>query len=242
MWRPIIILANSRMGGNRCIAGIDIQTREWVRPCHGSGEVGIPWERRRVVEWAEFSQADAAGIPWEKRNVQCREPALLDVVLIPLDDDGPCRELQPENRHLLDGVWIKARKGTLGEVLPYLERDRFLLHNAARTIDPNALRALAPGDGKSLCLVLAYLQFCTSATTRGRKRVTASFTYNCETYALPVTDYEYERSFPAYSERKAICVLTISLGHPHTDGQCYKLVAGVLEISEHSRGQALTAN
>jgi len=68
MERTIIVLANSRKMTNRCIAGIDVSTKEWIRPCYESGE---------------------SGIPWTVRQINGEEPQLLDIIKISVKKVGP---------------------------------------------------------------------------------------------------------------------------------------------------------
>ncbi|HPD14238.1 MAG TPA: hypothetical protein PLE19_04780 [Planctomycetota bacterium] len=207
MRRDLIILANSRKMGNRCIAGIDASSGEWVRPCFGAGEEGIPWPVRQVD-----------GV----------EPKLLDVISIPLADDGPHRDIQPENCTLLEGAWRRVGEAKTKDVRRHVQKTGFVLHDAHSHIPVSALRRLHEADRASLCLVEAHVEFTTEGTRRG-KRVNAAFTFGCYTYCLPVTDFEFERQFPAYSRDEADCLLAVSLGTPFGNC-CYKFAAGVIRL------------
>ncbi len=83
----IICLANSTRPGGRCIAGIDIETEEWVRP---------------------VSRSINRAITWDMRNIEGEEPQILDVIEIPLEDHGPDEGCQPENRLVKPGKWRKV--------------------------------------------------------------------------------------------------------------------------------------
>lgn len=210
MKHKVLILANSRKMGHRCIAGIDMRTGKWLRPCHGEGDEGIP----RSV-----------------RQINGQEPKLLDVVEIPLKSDGPHLDYQPENRYLLDGSWNKVGTVEPDEIFKYCEEDELLLHNVDRRIHMDRLLSLPPEERKSLCLIKAHVNFFTESDIRGRKRVNASFGYSALQYCIPVTDYEFERQFPANEAAETDCILTISLGQPFkVDNCCYKFVAGVVEL------------
>jgi len=206
----IIILANSRKIGNRCIAGIDRRTGEWLRPCYGEGHEGIPCHVRQI-------------------NGQ--EPQLLDVVEISMKSRGPNLEYQPENRYLSNKPWEKIGVVEAKHLFKYCEKGKFLLHNTDRRIHMDELLSLPAEDRKSLCLVKAHVNFFTELDVYGRKRVNASFNFGSHEYCLQVTDYEYWSQFPAHETAKADCLLTISLGLPfEVDNCCYKLVAGVIEL------------
>jgi hypothetical protein len=208
MRRNLIILANSRKRGNRCIVGIDTETEEWVRPCVGEGEKGIPWHVRQI---------------------NGAEPQLLDIVAIPLASNGPNREIQPENYTVLKGSWEKVGKVTIKQITKYCQRRGLILHNTDRRIHITELSNVSKRDRKSLCLIHTHVEFSTEATYRGKKRVNATFVYGSNRYCFPVTDYEFERHFLAYTTDEADCLLCISLGLPYEiDDFCYKFVAGVI--------------
>ena len=209
MRRNLVILANSRKMGNRCIAGIDAESGEWVRPVYETGDQGVPWSVRQV---------DGA------------EPCLLDIVSISVASDGPHRDIQPENRRILKGAWRREGQATVDQIAKYRLKAGLILHNADRKIHVGKLRQVAAKDMKSLCLIRAHVAFSTEGTYRG-KRVNAQFKLGQSEYLIPVTDYEYERQFPAYGTAAADCLLTISLGTPYErDNCCYKFVVGVMEL------------
>ena len=83
----IICLANSYKTGGRCIAGIDIETGEWIRP--------VPENINKAIR--------------DQRMINGREPKLLDILEIPVENYGPDERCQPENRLLKRGRW--TRKG-----------------------------------------------------------------------------------------------------------------------------------
>ena len=79
----IICLANSyKGGGQRCVAGIDMCTKEWVRPFNSRGHEG------------------AIG---SERLIKGHEPQILDVLDIPIGGESENYGCQPENRILLSG-------------------------------------------------------------------------------------------------------------------------------------------
>lgn len=210
MRRKLIILANSRKMGNRCIAGIDESTDEWIRPCFGM---------------------DSTGIPWQIRNIDGEEPQLLDIISISLTEDGPHRDIQPENRSLLEGAWEKVSETTVEQVDKYCQQEGLILYNLSRRIHVSELPDYTNQNHKSLCIVRADVAFHTEGTRQRKKRVVASFGHGDYKYDLPVTDYDYELKFPAYEKRQAECLLAISLGLPfEQDNYCYKFVVGVIEI------------
>jgi len=210
MRRNLIIMANSRKMGNRCIAGIDADSGEWVRPVYGAGDQGVPWDVRQV---------------------QGAEPRLLDIVSIPLASDGPHRDIQPENCRILEGPWKRIGEATVQQVAKYCQRGGLILHNTERWIHIDQLCQVAAKDRRSLCLIRASVAFSTGPSPRGGERVWASFRHGGNQYRITVTDYEFEHAFPAHGTREVKCLLTVSLGTPYErDNCCYKFVAGVIEL------------
>lgn len=209
MRRRLIILANSRKAGNRCIAGIDFKSGRWIRPVYSDG---------------------TSGIPWNIRNINGQEPQLLDIISIPLKEDGPNREIQPENRQLLDGQWIKVGKADIEQLEPYKKTEGIILYNTEDRIHVN--RLIRPVR-ESICLIEAYVTFFTGSYIHGGKRVNAMFEFSGNGYTIPVTDYDFWLNFPPYHVGTAKCLLTISMGLPfERDDCCYKFVVGVILLDE----------
>lgn len=104
----IICLANSRKHGDRCIAGINPQTGEWVRP---------------------VSHLNDGRVPKPMRLIDGQEPQLLDILEIPLADDGPDFGFEKENRSILPGKWRKLGRVYPQNMLPFCEHNRAMLHN-----------------------------------------------------------------------------------------------------------------
>jgi len=80
--RRIICLANSYKHNERCIAGIDIESGAWVRL---------------------VSNRKDRAIAGTMRLINGKEPQLLDILEIPLENHGPDEGCQPENRLLKPG-------------------------------------------------------------------------------------------------------------------------------------------
>ena len=110
----IICLANSYKRGGRCIAGIDMDTRKWVRPFNPKGHEG------------------AIG---NERLIKGKEPQILDVLDIPIGGESENYGCQPENRILLPGRWKKIGTISHANALEYIEEDVLLLHNDNKKVD-----------------------------------------------------------------------------------------------------------
>ena len=82
--KRIVCLANSTKFGERCIAGIDIDTGRWIRP---------------------ICDAEDASIPRTTRLIEGKEPELLDIIRIPLATRGRDSDFVCENLEILPGQW-----------------------------------------------------------------------------------------------------------------------------------------
>ena len=105
----IVCLANSYKLQGRCIAGIDIDTGQWIRP--------IP--RRGSALY------DQRFIDGKTGN----EPNLLEIVEIPLVGQAPDKGCQPENSYIGEGIWKRLGRMPLNKVNQYVENTRILLHS-----------------------------------------------------------------------------------------------------------------
>ncbi len=212
----IICLANSRKYGARCIAGIDVNTGRWVRP-------------------VSSTRSDGA-IPEQMQRIEDEDVKLLDVLAIPLERSGPDYEFQPENRLVARGTWRKVGQVGVEKILPYCENIPFVLHNRCPDRVPwKFIEALPSKQKKSLQLVRARrVEFRKATSASGRIQVRASFPYRGNRYDMVVTDLVAERRTKRNTKISSDCILTISLGGPFPehdpDPQCYKLVAGVVEL------------
>lgn len=209
----LVCLANSRKHGNRCIAGINLDTKEWIRP------VSDLWD-------------GAIGGLFRYINV---EPQLLDILRIPLGRTGPDFGFQPENKSLTEGKWEKIGNLMPDDILQFCEQDDTVLYNMSDRVDWKFVQNLSIENRKSLQLVHSRdVRFLKTISYRGRLQVRADFTYKTKRYNLVVTDSVIERRVAEDERISQECILTISLGGPFPEEDpnpsCYKLVAGVIEM------------
>lgn len=208
----IICLANSRKHGGSCVAGIDLQTEQWVRPVYAVSSMGLSFETRAI---------------------NGREPALLEVLEIPFEPSAPNPHgFQPENRLLGDGPWRRVGRVEARALLRVCEKPDVLLGNAGDRIGYSAINKLAVHRRRSLCLVHAR-NFTVEHVDREDRRPQwrAHFDYGGRilTKGLVITDGDAEARLEAGETPARECILTISLGEPW-EGYCYKLVAGIVEL------------
>ncbi|MBC6454191.1 MAG: hypothetical protein GDA43_14150 [Hormoscilla sp. SP5CHS1] len=119
-------MANSWKHGDRCIAGINPRTGKWVRPT---------------------SRLPDGRVPKEMRQINRREPALLDLLEIPLAETGEDFGFESENQDILPGKWRKIGQVTPQEASQYCSQDPEIMQNDRRDVTVDWLQSL-PGEMK----------------------------------------------------------------------------------------------
>lgn len=211
----IICLANSYKHGGRCIAGIDPDTGKWVRP--------IPDTKNRAVTS-------------DMRLINGRDPQILDIIEIPLEDYGPDEGCQPENRLLKPGGWKKVGQITTQDLLKYCEDDTVILHNHQEYVLPDFFARLPRSEWRSLQLVdNANVRFNPDGFDPNKWR--ACFQDGKGSYLdLKVTDPVVLDRLRNDEKISKNCIMTVSLAtawSPQDSDQperCYKMIAGVIEL------------
>ncbi len=204
----LVCLANSKKGNGYCFAGVDPQTREWVRP------VGSGWDG--AVMAAEQALEDGS------------RPSLLDLVDVPLGARAP-EPGQPENWQIEAGTWI--RNGCLS---PEEARD---LLDPLVTVDPifgTQGKSISPTTMATLAASLEVIH--PDAVTwdkADQKKLYAVFEHCGEELSLKVGDpawVERFRNYPpgSYQMDEASPYLIASVTVHEWHGAHWKLVAGVL--------------
>jgi len=217
--RQIVCLANSYKHGNRCVAGLDLRTREWLRPVS--------------------PLADGSLEPRHYRLDDHTDARLLDVIEI--DVESPCaRNCHPEDWLLAPREWTLLRRPldapdwrSLARALSKGPdvlggcRDRLY----ASTVNKRGLRA-------SLALVRPDDLWWWIRESNGRRKYRALFRLDRVRYELALTDpawiaqlsllpdglHRHELFFPDGAPET---LLTISLSEEFERFH-YKLVAGVV--------------
>ena len=210
----MICMANSWRDGERCIAGIDLNTGEWIRPVPPGG--GSIRERR----------ARASG----------RKLALLDIIRLDLEPPELDTKYQKENRCIRSWGWEFIRTADVDEVKKYV-RNRRVLHGTSKVVDPHDLSILPPEKWVSLQLVQSdNVLFERNPKKKNRWNVVFSTRALGPRYELSVTDPVATDRLNKGDQIGGNCLLTVSLTEPialpqyHLPTLCYKLVAGVIEL------------
>ena len=229
--KRIVCLANSRKLSGRCIAGREIVNQQpgpWIRPVSSR-------------EHQEVSER-------ERHYEDGSEPNLLDLFDVSLIEPRP-HDFQQEN-WLLDPsfYWVKAARVDWAGLQAFVEPDGPLwlnqdssyngLNDRIILADANQLRSSLRLIYVDRLAITVFQPDPPNPTYRPKRKVLAKFKHANVNYWLSITDPVYESRFlaqPNGDYKLEECCLTISLGEPHTDGFCYKLVAAIIE-----RGQAET--
>ncbi len=216
----IICLANSWKRGERCIAGINELQGKWVRP---------------------ISDLPDGQIPKEMRQINRLEPALLDVLDIPLAKTGPDFGFESENLSILPGKWRQVGKVPPAYLLKYCNSQAYILHNDLRYVTVEFMQSLPKCDRLTLQLVTAVRFTVKKLIQRfegGNKWEGSIVTKYNQRLTATITDPVFIRKLElGYRPQKA-CLVTVSLSMPwrpddwEGDDPCWKLIAGVIELPE----------
>lgn len=218
----MLVVANSRKMGGRCLAGVSLSSGRLVRP---------------------ISRCGSGALSDEECRVGARTPRLLDVVSFVYEDrEGD--PAQPENVVIAPTPWKLIGPLEPGEalevLLPVAHRGPKLFVNNGRAIPEHVA---AEGMESSLALIEPErLRFGHGPQAEeahaGSPR--ALFRFGGKDWSLPVTDFDLgpkilKRPEGVYGwaelgeDEPKRALLTVSLGTPH-EGWHHKLVAAVLSF------------
>ena len=206
----IVCLANSYKEQGRCLAGIDIDTKKWVRP---------------------VSESVGGTLP----TATVEEIQLLDILELPLGAQGPDEGCQPENR-LITGPWKKNDKMKPEELLDYCEDSQTILHNDEKSIPFEYFNTIPSREWKSLQLVnQKNVNFPYTDWPEGRKYKACLRIGKGLSLYLPLTDPYILHKLKRDETISKNCIITVSIATPwkkdaETPPKCYKVAAGVIEL------------
>ncbi|HHX87758.1 MAG TPA: hypothetical protein GX693_06245 [Firmicutes bacterium] len=211
----MILLANARKLGERCIAGIEPDTGKWIRPVKPGGG---------ALSLADICYQDGS------------HPKLLDIVRVPVINKEPLY-YQPEN-WIVDEDIYWSRLGVVDQkLLPrYCFTERYIFFDQNDRLAKYRCEQI--GISYSLMLVKPEkVIFRKTKSATNKPQLRALFCYNDILYNLVVTDPEWESRYAVaedddYPLRRE-CLFTISLGEAF-EGCHYKLIAAVIEYQRGS--------
>lgn len=210
-----LCLASSYKPGGRCVAGIDLNNGEWIRPVSSGSSGTVPHDVYML------SNANRAVRP-------------LDQVVLGLDAAQPEPE-QPENWVIGDRPWTLADTWTLDEAADVLDdltsADPKLFGSSGRSLSEDEIPTA--GVPASLTIVRADTPtFYLHRRPTGSKQLRATFRLGEEYYDLPVSDMEpwadRLREEDHRREAPGLWRFTCSLAL-RWNGVCYKLIAAGFE-------------
>ena len=228
----IICLANSAKYSERCVAGIEPDSRQWIRPVSDTHpEDGRVPSTTSVIDDGDMLTLAAV--------------ELLDVLEIPLDTTGPDFDFECENRSILPGDWTLVRKANAEEVLELINFGSPILHNFYKYVPIANIQALLFPERKTLELVYTDELTIISIPRRngGTQWKGSFFMRNGLSFTeLTITDNALLHQLDEGAAPEGPCLITLSLSLPHEfDGwtgppnPCWKLIAGVIELSLDAR-------
>ncbi len=218
----IICLANSWKKGERCIAGVNIQTHKWIRPI--------------AKEYPQDGR-----VPEKIRLINGQEPALLDIIEIPLENEGNDFGFESENYWIGEGKWQKVGEAKISDIIGFCGHYSHILHNTSKYVTVPFLRHLAKPERRSLQLV-----YTRNFTVAGIPRSTGTTNWKGSLITtrgqtledVSITDPKLTERLDQGDKIEGPCLVTISLSMPHKppgwerEEPCWKLIAGVIELNK----------
>lgn len=217
-----ICLANSQKLGGRCIAGLRVDGRGWIRPVSESptGEL----------------------YPRHYRLQDGSEPQLLDLLEIDFDRPAPERH-QPENFLIAGRSWRLVERPVHRKYIRLLD---YHLVQGPELFGNNSDRVASatftdtPAECSLVLVEPEDLRWYITDDIKGRRQTRSLFKLYGQHYKLVITDISWQSrinhleygTYPfteAGMDGNQRIILTISLGEPF-GGQCYKLVAAVITM------------
>ena len=220
----IICLANSWKLEERCIAGINLQTGKWVRPICDR----FPNDGR---------------VPEDVRLIEGKEPALLEVLEIPLKNSGPDFGFESENLTITAGKWQKLGQVKPTDLLKYCDNSPYILHDDRKYVTVTFLQSLPFPERKTLQLIyVPQLSIRGEPNSTGGMKWKGNLTTNKGTTLsnIRITDPEFIKKLDNSYYPQNPCLVTVSLSMPfipYEDWEggapCWKLMAGVVELCDY---------
>ena len=213
--RKLIILAESAKFNNYCVAGVDVETGEWIRPISEGPEL------EDAVPIDDLKYPDGSRVE------------LLDVAEIKFSDRAANNPIQPENFFYNQKYyWQKVGRVTLQEVIDlrgFDTRDE-IFYNNERSIQ--GVDVIKFSKRESL-LLLPVEKLFVSIEETDHKKFFADFTYQGKKFQrFSVGDIAVRNQFADNKAGKYFfkdkAVVTFSLTNPfHYNAECYKMLAQI---------------
>lgn len=216
----ILCLANSYKENNRCVAGIDLQTGQLVRP---------------------VAKTDSQAIPSDWTEVNGRSLKPLDIVEVPFQQGDATVKYQAENR-FCDKGWKIGGQAKPTDLQRYCDSDRTILHTPGSNAIPERyfrLQKRSQRTWKSLQLIQTRnVEFYEREEEKWNGRFKNQ---TGQEFDIRVTDDRFIKQLAQKRGGKTLSdgFLLLSLSPPWKHYQaakdkpmkCYKLIAGVISVA-----------
>ena len=213
MYKEIVILAKSSKHDDYCIAGIDINTGEWIRPISTNKlyEGAVPLKDILYEDGTELQ--------------------ILDKVKIKLLSHKPTLA-QPEN-YIYDATeyWEKTGVMSLNQIIRDrgFDAPRYIFCNSAKELSDDDL----DGQGSLLFICAENSRIFIKTFDNGDRRLQFNFYYNGESYNFfKISDENIRTQFASYPDGSYNCKENLPVVFSLTDkyirtGKYYKMVAQI---------------
>ena len=214
--RKLVILAESAKFNNYCVAGVDIDTGEWIRPISEKAEL------EEAVPLEDLKYPDGSLVE------------LLDVVEIKFSDRSANNPIQPENFfYNAKYFWQKVGRVTLQDVIDehgYDLRNEIFFSDKRSICGADVLKLSAH---ESLLLLPVEDLFIAVETVKDHKKFFADFNYRGKKFfRFSVGDIAVRNAFADKGAGKYFlknfAAVVFSLTNPFRhDAECYKMLAQI---------------
>lgn len=213
--RKLIILAASAKFNNYCVAGVDAETGEWIRPICANPDL------EEAVPLDDMKYPDGERVE------------LLDIVEIKFSDRAANNPIQPENFFYNEKYyWQKVGRVTLQDVIDrrgFDLRDEIFYNNERSILGVNAIKF----DRRESLLLLPVENLFISIEETDHKKFFADFDYRGRKfYRFSVGDIAVREKFSDSGAGKHFlknkAAVVFSLTNPYyKNAECYKMLAQI---------------
>ena len=208
----LLLLANSRKKGGRCLAGLRTDDYTWVRPVSGTPDHEIPEVHTRIP----------GGVFRPLDIVRC---ALMSADALPH---------QSENWRVVSSRLTHIRRASFEEVAGHLARasedSPYFLDSPQKSVSETYFRGKT-NPSPSLALIhVSSVTITTEARKEGQSdRRRAIFSYRNQAWDLPMTDDWFPLTGARHDVGEAYLCISVGDVYPSTNAH-YKLVAGIVPV------------
>lgn len=233
--RDIVILANSRRHNGQCIAGKDLNTREWIRP------INILGRGQSRIDQSAFLSTD-----FQKLVGDPSGPKVLDCVRISFGEK--CGDYyQPENQFIDGNPWMRLPPFPRTDIPGLIDgpSTRFVGKDDHYSDNIPVREIKAKPLEHSLNFIRITRAFhkteiIHTTSFRGNPQHRLCFEYESKPYNFVITDYAYEHLVAEQSHDDIQilkdCYVTIGVGEVFMPGTRseelhYRLIVGIIPVS-----------